>query len=189
MGDDPRLLAQVATVLARRGSYLPVIDGPRVHRPDRDAEVIRRSNAIARVRPREILFAALPSATCDLFTDRIPRGRALRIDSVDELEQRHGLPSKRLAWGETNLGLGTLRALRDGRRIVFDDGAACPQEPVASRPGHLVVCETDDEFAQVVAANYAFAIDAGLCLIPAVAEEQAQELLAHVSLIGGGCRM
>ena len=32
MGNDARLLAHIATVLARRGAYLPLIDGPRIHR-------------------------------------------------------------------------------------------------------------------------------------------------------------
>jgi hypothetical protein len=41
----------------------------------------------------------------------------------------------------------------------------------------VVVCEDDDDLAQVIAANYAYALDAGLCLIPAVAEEDARSIL------------
>jgi hypothetical protein len=35
---------------------------------------------------------------------------------------------------------------------------------------HLVVCEDGDELAQVIAANCAFALNAGLQLIPAIDE-------------------
>ena len=42
------------------------------------------------------------------------------------------------------------------------------------------MCENDDDFAQVLAANYAFATDAGLCLISPVEEERANELLERL---------
>ena len=41
----------------------------------------------------------------------------------------------------------------------------------------MVVCEEGEELAQVIAANYAFALDAGLFLIPEVDEDQAEDLL------------
>ncbi|EWS53018.1 hypothetical protein X551_04196 [Methylibium sp. T29] len=47
VGDDPRLLAQVSCLLARRRHYLPVIDGPRMTRPDYLTEVTIRGNAAA----------------------------------------------------------------------------------------------------------------------------------------------
>jgi hypothetical protein len=34
IGNDARLLAQMSSVLAHKGSYLPVLDGPRTTRPD-----------------------------------------------------------------------------------------------------------------------------------------------------------
>jgi hypothetical protein len=46
--DDARLAAEVSFIFATRGVYLPVIDGPRVQRPDHEGEVIRRINADAR---------------------------------------------------------------------------------------------------------------------------------------------
>ena len=47
----------------------------------------------------------------------------------------------------------------------------------SSKNGHLVVCEDGEELAQVIAANYAFSIDAGLHLIPSVSQERADDLL------------
>ena len=45
-----------------------------------------------------------------------------------------------------------------------------------SESGHLVVCEEGNELAQVIAANYAYAIGADLCLIPLVPEEDADRI-------------
>jgi hypothetical protein len=49
--DDAKLAAQLSCMLARPGLYLPVCDGPRLQRPDRDTEIIRRHNAAARASP------------------------------------------------------------------------------------------------------------------------------------------
>jgi hypothetical protein len=39
--------AQISCILARSGAYLPVVEGPRLTGPDRDAEIVRRNNAVA----------------------------------------------------------------------------------------------------------------------------------------------
>jgi hypothetical protein len=57
ISDDARLAAQLSCLLARRNVYTAVLDGPRLTRDDRDAEVIRRHNAIARLQPTRILLA------------------------------------------------------------------------------------------------------------------------------------
>jgi hypothetical protein len=41
VGDDALLLAEIATLIAKRSAYLPVLNGPRLQRPDPDHEVIR----------------------------------------------------------------------------------------------------------------------------------------------------
>jgi hypothetical protein len=60
--------------LAQPGTYLPVIDGPRIMRPDRNAEVIRRGNAAVRARSDRIILAGISNETYDA----IMRVRELR---------------------------------------------------------------------------------------------------------------
>lgn len=180
MGDDARLLAQVSSVLAKRNSYLPLIEGPRLTRNDAKAEVLRRNNAAARLQPNEIIFAGLPASTCNLFMEHFGTKRIRRIERVTEVPRPvESGPRRRrpITWGAKNIGLGLLRALRTRSLIQFDNSAECPRDPAPTRSGHLVVCEDDNELAQVIAANYAFALDAGLCLIPAPPSREAEDIL------------
>jgi hypothetical protein len=48
--NDARFAAQVSCFFTAPGHYLPIIDGPRLQRNDREAEVIRRTNAAARAK-------------------------------------------------------------------------------------------------------------------------------------------
>ena len=59
---------------------------------------------------------------------------------------------------------------------MFEDRPS-PYEWVGSKSKHMVVCEEGEELAQVIAANYAFALNAGLFLIPEVEGDQAEDLL------------
>ena len=177
IGDDARLLAEISSRLAIRGRYLPLLDGPRIHRPDLDAELIRRNNAAFRLRPRQIILAGLPDDTCDALNLHLPRGRTRRVDSADDLTFGRSNRIPPLIWGRANLGLGLLHALRSKRPLAFHDNADCPREAVPTTSGHLVVCEDDNDLAQVIAANYAFSIGAGMCLIPSIAKEQAEAIL------------
>ena len=179
IGDDAQLLAKISSVLARKNWYLPVLDGPRIQRPDSDSEVIRRNNAAARVVPSAIFFAGLANTTSDEFSSYFPSNRCFRVSSVSELRQApHGQAMrsrKVLTWGKDRIGIGLLNALRTKSEIQFTDTKS-PDGMIFSEFGHLVVCEEGDELAQVIAANYAYAIGADLCLVPFVPEEHADRI-------------
>jgi hypothetical protein len=177
--DDAKLAAQVSCSLAVPGVYLPVVDGPRMQRPDREAEVIDRTNAAARARARRIFLAGLADESADALSQMLGRHRPRRISSSDDLEAIATDRNKKNApfvWGNDRVGIGLLLALRRQRQISFEDR---PSERVNISPksDHLVVCEEGDEFAQVIAANYAFALGAGLFLIQATLEERVNEIM------------
>jgi hypothetical protein len=181
--DDAKLAAQLSCALARPGVYLPVCDGPRLQRPDRDAEVIRRHNAAGRARTKTAFMAGVSDESFEALSLSLNRHRAVschRISSPDELLAVPRSSRKRdsdpLRWGQNRIGVGLLKALRASQDIVFD-AKSSPNESIPSKSGHLVVCEEGEELAQVIAANYAFALGAGLSLIPEVDKEAAVALL------------
>jgi len=81
-----------------------------------------------------------------------------------------------LSWGRDRIGVGVLTALYEQRMIEFGDGPS-PLGVVKPRSNHLVVCESGEPLSEVIAANYAFALGAGLHVIEATDEIESRELL------------
>ncbi len=180
IADDARLAAQVSCFLARPGSYVPVVDGPRMTLEDHDAEVIRRNNAAARVKAHSIVFAGLSDEAATALLGHLPLKRVKRVRSLADVQAlpRGSPPPKTppLIWGRDRIGIGLLKALRARTSIEFTE-AASPIESVPPKSEHLVVCEEGEELSEVIAANYAFALRAGLCLIPEVDKAKSEALL------------
>ena len=182
IAEDPELAAQISCAVAAPSHYLPVVEGPRFLPPDPTAELVRRNNAAGRMQPKTILMAGLSDNAFDALTARfaVPLKPLIRrISTADEIE-RLGDPERfkkpPLRWGKDRIGIGLLKALREQRSIVFTNEPS-PVEAVASKSGHLVVCEQGEPLAEVIAANYAYALRAGLCLIPEIERELSDELL------------
>ncbi|MDF3822920.1 hypothetical protein P3G55_23690 [Leptospira sp. 96542] len=132
------------------------------------------------MKAKTVLFVGLPDETTSLFSRQIPASVSKSIASVEEVKELtdlvRSLKGEPVSWGASNLAYGLLTALREQRSIVFGSHSS-PSLPISSRSGHWVICEAGDEHAQVIAANYAYSLDAGLCLIPEVDKRQAEHLL------------
>jgi hypothetical protein len=181
ISDDPQLAAQLSCALSMPGHYLPVIEGPRMGRPDSGAEIARRNNAASRVKPDVIYLAGLPDKTiAEIASGFMSRHKSLlqRIATAEDLNRisgdQSGLPP--VTWGHDRLGIGLLKALRAKTGIIFEDRPS-PIESVPSKSEHLVVCEYGNELSQAIAANYAHALRAGLHLIPQVDQAVTDSLL------------
>jgi hypothetical protein len=182
IAEDPHLAAQISCALALPGHYLPVVEGPRFLHTDPAVELVRRHNAAGRVRPELIFMTGLSDKAFDALTAGfVPRLKPAirRVSTAEEIE-RLGDPERfnkpPLTWGKDRIGIGLLKALRGQRCIVFTDEPS-PEETVSSKSGHLVVCEQGEPLAEVIAANYAYALRGGLCLIPEIDRELSDQLL------------
>jgi hypothetical protein len=179
--DDAKLAAQLSCALSTSRVYLPVCDGPRMQRRDHQYEVLRRHNAAGRARANQAFMAGLSDKAFQALDQSLNTRRNVpchRISSYSDIARVTGQEHSReiLHWGRDRIGVGLLKALRAGQDIVFEDNPS-PYELVPSRGGHIVVCEEGEEIAQVIAANYAYALDAGLYLIPEVDKDRAEDLL------------
>lgn len=182
IADDARLAAQMSCALAVPGNYLPVVEGPRLLHPDPSAELVRRNNAAGRVRPDSIFMTGLSNQPYEALMARFAnhlKERARRISMAEEIDLLAGptrFKGPPLTWGKDRIAVGLLTALRARRSIVFTDEPS-PVESVPSLSGHLVVCEQGEELAEVIAANYAYALRAGLFLIPETSRDLSDALL------------
>lgn len=180
--DDSRLAALMSCALARPGCYLPIVEGPRMTRMDHDAEVVRRNNAAARIKPDAIFLTGLSDDSYGALTARFSgrlQSKIRRIEKSEDINSLYDndrLTHPPVVWGRDRIGIGLLKALRSRSSIAFEDKPS-PVEAVPSKTAHLVVCEEGNDLAQVIAANYAYALRAGLCLIPEVNEQKSDELL------------
>lgn len=177
VSDDARLAAQLSSLLMTPGTYLPVLDGPRLGRPDRLAEIVRRNNVIARVQPTEVLLAGLSDEAYEAIHQQLA-GTSVQLRRVvtsQDVSDSRGGNRTPLVWGAKYIGIGLLCALRQKRMITFSD-VPSPDTFVKPKWGHLVVCEEGEELSEVIAANYAYALRAGLAIIPKVAREVAESI-------------
>ena len=177
--DDPYLAASLSCVLARKQTYLPILDGPRMTRPDRRAEVVRRTNGLARARARSALIGGMPGDALAALRAALPKRLVTEVDmNCVELfaHDEQVLEAPRLKWGRHRLGQGLLKALYSGQLLEFDDRDS-PVECIPPKQDHLVVCEVGESLSEVIAANYAFSLGAGLHLLNEVSEVEAKDLL------------
>ncbi|RYG19277.1 MAG: hypothetical protein EON96_03310, partial [Caulobacteraceae bacterium] len=177
--DDAHRACAVSCALARPGVYFPVVDGPRMQRIDRDAEVVRRNNAVARARSETVFLAGLPDAASSAMIQRLPAAyvRLLADDqAIADLLPIDHRKRPPLVWGQDRIGVGLLLALRAGTIVVFEDGPS-PAIGVPSRSGHLVICEAGEPLTEVIAANYAYSLRAGLIVIPSIDDGTANRLM------------
>ena len=181
IGNDPYLAAQISSILSLKNHYLPVIDGPRLSRIDSEAEVTRRNNAAARQKPNAIFLVGLEEEAIAKFKSKFPKNKQFPVATIEDLKNgTHGLQLRTsgcLLWGKDKIGLGLLTALREKKEIQFGEiqnSSSCVAFPESDL---LVVCEEGDALAQVIAANYAYSIGAGLCLVPKVNEDDSERIL------------
>jgi hypothetical protein len=177
--DDPYLAALLSCALAKRGTYVAVINGPRMSRSDRSGEVARCNNALARLKAKTTLLANLPEEAKMAMLAPLPKSNARVMSEKDVAEliaNTKGITTPPLRWGRERIGIGLLKALYEQKMIEFFDESS-PIENIKSRSGHLVVCEAGEPLSEVIAANYAYALGAGLYLIDKTDDQECKEIL------------
>ena len=175
VADDAELAARLSSILSRSGYYLPVLDGPRMGRPDHDNEAVRRNNAIARASVRKVILGNLAPDQEAAMRAILPVGSVGLVTAEGAVQFYRAEPNQpKLRWGRNHIGVGLLEALRLGRAIHFDDDPS-PVVPLTGAK-HLVVFEAGEDLSEVIAANYAFALDADLVVIPKVAKATAEAI-------------
>jgi len=179
ISDYPELAAALSSALARRDTYLPILDGPRLTRPDRASEVTRRIKTLAHAGTKSTLLAGLSEDARAALIDKLPDNHA-KVVGFNDVAALSVDPKRverpRLIWGRDRIGIGLLTALYSGQLIEFADQNS-PRVAVPSKSGHLVICEAHEPLSEVIAANYAYALNAGLYIFDETDEVEGKALL------------
>lgn len=158
-------------------------------RDDWKSEGIRRNNIAAKLKAKKIIFAGLPDNSHRAFKNLFPQEMIINLNSssdlYEQLSRTESTPLNRLKWGRDNIGVGLLKALREGSVLeLYDDFET--NDSIDSKSGHLVVCEAGEPISELIAANYAFSLRAGLKIIPEFSKESSERLLeSFYSLYNG----
>ena len=178
--DNAELAASLSCILNHRGYYLPVLDGPRIKRPDGPDEAVRRNNAIARSSVKQVILADLSTEQQEAMASILPSSSILKINGHD-LSQvlKKKATRSTLVWGRANIGAGLLKALKNNQLLEFTDDAEVENVELMEKK-HLVVCEIGNSLSEVIAANYAYALDADFVLIPEVDKDIAENLTENL---------
>ena len=175
IADQAMLAARLSCILARNRSYLPVIDGPRMTRDDREIEITRRSNAVIRAGARRVVLAGLGIDAVHVLQGSLSQQAHVTVIEESELDQL-AEDAPLLTWGRHNLGVGLLAAIKRNCLIEFRDEG--PSEVYLNASSdHLVICEDGIELSQIIAANYAFSLGASLQIIPNISEDLSNDIL------------
>lgn len=120
LSDDAELAARLSCIFNRPGYYLPILDGPRMTRPDGRGEAVRRNNAIAKAGVMRIALADLTAEQHDAMANLLPSKSILTItaNELDATLRERPAPSV-LKWGRNNIGVGLLTALRENQLLEF----------------------------------------------------------------------
>jgi hypothetical protein len=183
ISDDAELSAQVCASINKKGGYLTVLDGPRMHRQDFNNEIVRRNNVVVKLRPDYVILIGLSdSANNELVNSfkSIPTYKVSRIDEFKKLPIYKPKPADKVAFCSRNdLGIGLFHALKTGQELqIVNETNVRPISKYSS--DHLVVCEDGEHLSQVIAANYAFSIGASLHIISECSEKKSTEILERL---------
>lgn len=186
--DDPKLAAQISALFSRPNSYLPILGGPRMRRPDSDNEVVRSRNAMIRTGASNVLLGGLPSSTVsaigagwtkctvsDRYCDHI---QALR----GQVKQTRGV----LQWGTSNLGIGLYKARLSRKELMLDLDESPLSKIVEAGTHLLVACERGDVLAEVIASNLAFACNASFLVFEELEQSNRENWIEKIYSLGEG---
>jgi hypothetical protein len=163
--DNPSLAASISSGIAETGTYFPVLEGPRILRPDADNEVIRVANAIHSLQPHLIIYGDLSEEISSQIAEIIDIPFQ-HVNSGDDLNRYTDV--------KVPAQISPQLAASELYRNLRSEGAK----------KKVVICEfRPNDPTSVIAANYAIAHDADFFLIdvPSAVKKRAIAKLNSIS--------
>ena len=186
--DTPLLAARISALFTRPGRYFPVMDGPRMARPDANNEVIRRRNGTVMTGARQVLLGALvPQAAAAMRHGW--KNCVVSDEYEDHVQALRGVvkrPIEALRWGPTNLGIGLYRARLERKELLLNLETSPGLDLVEKGTHLLVACERGDDLAEVLASNLAFACGSSFSVFPELPEDDRDDWLEELYALGEG---
>jgi hypothetical protein len=181
---NPIVAAVISSYFNEEGQYFCVLEPPRMGRPDYSDEITRRNNVAAILKPQRIILAELEEKAFLGLQRCFPPEMTTIIRSLSELEDGLGEIKTSHFDGEIfcnpkEISYGLLLAKTLKMKLTVDVSAPFLEEKFRElfyRSDHLIAVEDSDDFAPIIAANYAFSLNANLKLIPKVTDQDVDKV-------------
>jgi hypothetical protein len=180
----PEIAAVISSFFNEIGEYFCVLEPPRRTRPDFLNEVVRRNNVAARLQADNIILAGLDQSSILEFQRYFSPHITTVVDSLADVDialQRINCSRLigEITCNPSEVAKGLLLAKRLKMKLKVDHSApSLVKEFRRYLPSsnYLIVAEDSPDFAPVIAANFAFSVDAELRLIPEVSRRDVEKV-------------
>ncbi len=190
ISSNPSLAASVSSAIGNEGEYVVVLSPPRewpVLTHVWDLDLIRIGNTLAIVQPKHLVLLQVSEKSASALRVKFP---AIAVSSARTLDEALSLLKGMIRVGLTDalrcrsidVAQGLLLAKRRSAFLLIDDNAP-PISAISDprpRSDHLVALDDDEDIAPIVAANYAFSIDADVELLPRRDDDLRNDVYAHI---------
>lgn len=181
---DPEIAAVISSFFNELGEYFCILEPPRATKVDFSNEVVRINNAAALLQADNIILAGLDQSSILEFHRYFSPSITTVVASLADVDIALQRISGTRLIGEITcnpgeVAKGLLLAKRLKMKLKIDDSApSLVREFRRYLPSsnHLIVVEDSPEFASVIAANFAFSVDAELRFIPEVSRRDAEKV-------------
>ncbi len=187
--DNPIFGAVISSYFNEDNRYFSLLEAPRLARPDASNEMMRRTNLMARIQPQVIILADVSDEIVLAFTKYVPIRKMLRIKTLGEidsiLKETFGFEDlEKLPCKPSEVAIGLLTAKSQKKHLLIADKAptiALLTKKQSASKRHLVVIDDNRWISPIIAANYAFSINADLQFFPEKNEEEIEIVYDDIS--------
>ena len=180
----PEIAAVISSFFNEIGEYFCVLEPPRKTRPDFLNEVLRRNNVAACLQADNIILAGLDQSSISAFQRYFsPRITTIvpSLADVDIALQEISCSDLigEIACNPREVAKALLLAKRLRMKLKVDHSAPSLLNEFGRylpSSNHIIVVEDSADFAPVIAANFAFSVDAELRLIPEVSRRDVEKV-------------
>jgi hypothetical protein len=180
--DDYILGCLISSYFNQSNEFFVIAEPPRMDRLDASNEVIRINNVIAKLKPNYLIFANLSTKEKEALKPYIPKQIIIEISREEDIDEKLSLLGIKfngeLTCRRSDVLFGLLLAKREQKKLKISESAQqLSVGPLLQyNKEHILVTEEANDISNVIAINYAFAIDSSLFIAPSATREEVESV-------------
>ncbi|HSW88910.1 MAG TPA: hypothetical protein VLG12_07140 [Candidatus Saccharimonadales bacterium] len=188
---NPIISAIISSYFNAPNEYFCVLEAPRMQRPDYENECYRKYNTLIRLGAEKIILAGLEEKTIEIFQNSPYAKNLIIIPSITDIEitlNRYLTkpnPSDIFLCKSTDIAKGLLFAKYTNKKLQINESAEQLDGNIfdtVTSIDHIVVLDDTNWIAPVIAANYAYSINARLQIFPLTSPDDVDVSFEEINM-------